>query len=50
MEKIRGFFEDYKGIIIFYIIIGVLAFLLTKKIEDINAQARITTEQESYYA
>jgi len=50
MEKIREFFDNYKGLIIFYIIVAILAFLLTKKIEDINSEARISTEQVTYYA
>jgi hypothetical protein len=50
MEKIKNLFESYKGLIIFYIIVALLAFLLTKKIEEINSQAEITEVRETYYA
>lgn len=50
MEKVKEFLEDYKGLIIFYIIVAVLALLLARKIEVINSQAKIITEQVTYYA
>lgn len=50
MEKVKGFFDDYKGLIIFYIIVAVLSCLLARKIDNINSEAQIVTEQRTYYA
>lgn len=51
MKKIENLFNSYKGLVIFYIIIAMLAFLLTKKIEEINSQvSNKVTIEETYYA
>lgn len=50
MEKIEKFLSGYKGLIIFYVIVAILAFMLTKKIEDINSQAQNIVIRETYYA
>lgn len=50
MEKLEKIFNGYKGLIIFYIIVAVLAFMLTKKIEDINSQAQNIVVKETYFA
>ena len=49
MEKVEKIFNNYKGLIIFYIIVAILAFMITKKIEGINSQAQIKVEK-TYYA
>lgn len=50
MEKMGKIFNAYKGLVIFYIVVAVLAFLLTKKIEDINSEAKVASEEVTYYA
>lgn len=50
MEKLEKIFKEMKGIIIFYIIVAVLALILTNKIEDINSQAQNETIEKTYYA
>ncbi len=51
MEKIEKLFNDYKGLILFYIIVAILTFMVTKKIEKINiANSEPKTEVRSYYA
>ena len=50
MEKFERLFNSYKGLLIFYIIVAVLAFLLTKKIEEINSQAQNIIINETYFA
>ncbi len=50
MEKVEKLFDSYKGLIVFYIIVAVLAFLIAQKIEDINSQAQNVTVEKTYYA
>lgn len=51
MEKIEKLFNDYKGLVIFYIIVAVLTFMLTKRIDKINvATTEKVVERRSYYA
>lgn len=50
MEKIERKISGYKGLLIFYIIVAILAFMLTKKIEEINSQAQNIVVRETYYA
>lgn len=50
MGKFENLFNDYKGLVIFYIIVAVLAFLITRKIEEINSQAEVIKISETYYA
>lgn len=49
MEKI---FEDYKGVIIFYALVMIMAILFTMRMDKINSQAQniIETNRETYYA
>lgn len=49
MEKLERLFNSYKGLIIFYIIVALLAFMIAKRIEAINSQAQVNIE-ETYYA
>lgn len=50
MEKLEKVFNGYKGLIIFYMIVAILAFMLTKKIEEVNSQAQNVVVKETYYA
>lgn len=50
MEKLEKMISGYKGLIIFYLIVAVLAFMLSKKIEEINSQAQNIVIRETYYA
>jgi len=51
MKKIENLFNSYKGLVIFYIIIALLAFILAKKIEEINSQVSSKDIiEETYYA
>lgn len=51
MEKVEKLFNSMKGILLFYFIIAILAFMLTKKIEDVNASnVKTPIEAEVYYA
>lgn len=50
MEKLEKIFNEMKGIVIFYIIVAILAFILTNKIEDINSQAQNEISEKTYYA
>lgn len=51
MKRIENLFNSYRGLVIFYIIIAMLAFLLTKKIEEINSRVGNTINiEETYYA
>lgn len=49
MEKI---FEDYKGVIVFYIIVAVLSLLFTIRINNINKIGNVENTKivEHYYA
>lgn len=51
MEKLEKLFEGFKGLAIFYIIVAVLALMITNKVEEINSQAenQVITN-ETYYA
>lgn len=50
MEKLEKIIRGYKGLIIFYFIVALLTFMLTKKIEEINSQAQNIIVSETYYA
>ncbi len=51
MEKVEKLFNDYKGLVIFYIIVAVLTFMLTKRIDKINvANNEKVVDTRSYYA
>ncbi len=50
MKKLENLIKNYKGIIIFYVIIAVLSLMLTKKIDNINQIESKIQEQESFYA
>lgn len=50
MEKLEKVFNSYRGLIIFYIIVAVLALCLSKKVDEINSQAQRIDAQENYYA
>ncbi len=51
METLEKLFDSYKGIVLFYIIIALMAFLLTLNIKGINSQSEITDNNEkTYYA
>ena len=46
MEKLEKIFNSKKGIIFFYIIVALLAYLITRKIEIVNSQAEHVKEVE----
>lgn len=51
MEKLEKLFEGFKGLILFYIIVAILALMITNKVEEINSQAENQViEEETYYA
>lgn len=50
MEKLEKIFNNSKGIIIFYIIIAILALMLTKTINNVNNSTSQIVESETYYA
>ncbi len=51
MKKIEKLFDSYKGLVIFYIIVAVLALMIAKKIDRINISTSQNTEEtRSYYA
>ncbi len=50
MGKLEKMISGYKGLIIFYLVVAVLAFMLSKKIEEINSQAQNIVVRETYYA
>lgn len=50
MEKQMNFLKGYRGIILFYVVIAILSFLITKRIENINSQAQEIKEVRTYYA
>jgi len=50
MEKLKNLFNEMKGIILFYIIVGILTLILTNKVEDINSQAQNEITGRTYYA
>lgn len=51
MEKIEKIFNNSKGIIVFYIIVAILAVMLTKTINNVNNNSTSQfVESESYYA
>lgn len=51
MEKVEKLFNDYKGLVIFYIIVAVLTFMLTKRIDKINvANNEKIEDTRNYYA
>ena len=50
MEKQEKLFKEYRGIIVFYILVAILSFLITKRIENINSQAQDIKEVRTYYA
>lgn len=50
MEKLEKVFSSRIGIVIFYLIVALLAYLLTKTVESVNSQAERTSQTESYYA
>ena len=53
MEKQEKLFKEYRGIIVFYILVAILSFLITKRIENINSQALALSqirENFCYYA
>jgi len=47
MEKI---FDDYKGVVLFYIIIAILALLWSTRISQLNQISQNESNHESYYA
>jgi len=48
MEKI---FEDYKGLVLFYILIAIISLLFSIRINNVNQEANKTiTNIETYYA
>ena len=47
MKNLEKLFNSYKGIVLFYLLIAVLAFMITKKVEDINSQAEVETPRSS---
>lgn len=49
MEKQEKLFKEYRGIIVFYILVAILSFLITKRIENINSQAQDIKEVRTYY-
>ena len=50
-KKLKNYLNSMKGILLFYFIIAILAFMLTKKIEDVNASnVKTPIEVEVYYA
>ncbi len=51
MSRVEKLFNSYKGLLIFYVCVAILAFMITKKIEKINiANAEVKTESVRYYA
>jgi len=50
MEKLEKLLRDYRGIILFYVVVAILSFLITKRIENINSQAQEIKEVSTYYA
>lgn len=51
MEKLENIFKNYKGLVVFYLVVAVLALMLTKKVDNINSQAeKLVKEKTSYYA
>lgn len=51
MEKVEKLFNSVKGIILFYFIIAILAFMLAKKVDEVNTSSvKTPTEVEVYYA
>ena len=47
MEKI---FDNYKGVILFYVIIAILALLWSSRISQLNQISQSETNNETYYA
>lgn len=52
MNKVEKLFDSYKGLILFYIIVAILAFMFSNKIKKENIQSRSEkiVETRSYYA
>ena len=50
MEKQERFLKGFRGILLFYILVAILSFLITKRIENINSQAQNIKEVSTYYA
>ena len=47
MEKIC---DDYKGVLLFYVIIAVLALLWSTRVSQLNQISQNETNHENYYA
>lgn len=50
MEKLEKIFISKLGIVLFYIVIAILALMLTKKVEVINNNSQSVKTVESCYA
>lgn len=50
MKKLENLFKEAKGIILFYIIVVILAIILTNKIEDIDSKSQRDITNKTYYA
>ena len=50
MEKVENLFNSWKGIIVFYIVVAILAFMLAKNVSDVNTSSVNNNELEVYYA
>lgn len=50
MEKLEKIFNSKLGIVLFYIVIAILALMLTKKVEVINNNSQSVKTVESCYS
>jgi len=51
MKNIEKIFGEFKGLLVFYIIIGILTLMITNRVNDINSQAEIEKiSEQTYYA